>query len=159
VFALAACGGGERTSLTANNIVVKQDPSVTVNEQNNTVCVSGEFAGVGMDNVFLDVDVSFSATTVCRNGGGQTAPGQGTVSLTRDFPTQSFTADKNGRLRVNYCTPRVSGSDFPTPTSAEAGCPNPNWTVDPIQTSAITVSGYSVEMTWRNETLFTATGP
>jgi hypothetical protein len=159
LLALAACGGGERSSLTAQNIVVKQDPSVTVNEQNNTVCVSGEFAGLGMDNVNVDIDLSFAATTVCRNNGGNIAPGQGTISLTRDFPTQSFEPDKNGRLRFTACTDPIRGSDFPTPTSQQAGCPNGNWTVDPIQTSAITIASYSVDVSWRNQTLFTSTGP
>lgn len=158
VVAAAGCGSGEQSGNLSQDIVYKSGPTTTVDETTNEVCVSGDLSGLGMTDINASIDVTLAATTVCRNNGGNTAPGQGTVPLT--LPTTTATIEpRNGRAHFTVCSPSVSGSQFPTPSSQAAGCPNGNWTVDPIQTSAITVADYSVLLTWNGQSIYASSGP
>ncbi|MBI2389108.1 MAG: hypothetical protein HYV09_05785 [Deltaproteobacteria bacterium] len=133
----------------------------TVSVEGNEICYAFNASGLGNIDVNVAVTATFGATTTCRNKGGNVAPGQGVVTLTRSFPTETF-HPKNGRVNVDECTVAPRGSDFPTPTSQQAGCPNGNWTVDPIRTSAIFLRNYSVTITYDTNpdtTLFSCTSP
>lgn len=132
-------------------------PRVTENEGTNQICVLADISGLGNEDVNTDVTATFTATTVCRNNGGNTAPGQGVVSLTETFPTE-VTEVKNGRARINFCTAAIRGEDFPTPSAEEAGCPNGNWTVDPIRTQDIRIQSFSVEISQGGDILASIDG-
>jgi hypothetical protein len=86
---------------------------------------SGKAAGLanGPVNAYLTAD-SVNATYVCRNHGGNVAPGQGTFSGPVQGQTQQI-APRNGQITFSPSLQPPS-----TPTSSEAGCPNGKWTVD-----------------------------
>jgi hypothetical protein len=86
---------------------------------------SGKAAGLGNGPTaaFLTAD-SIDATYVCRNHGGNIAPGQGTFSGPVQGPTQNITP-RNGQITFS---PSLSPPAAPTPQ--EAGCPNGKWTVE-----------------------------
>ena len=99
-------------------------PSFTDNGKTLTTCFS--LAGLGNQDVTITVKTTGSATTICRNQGGNAAPGQNKVpvapSAQQSFPA---TAIKNGNLSA--C---VTTAAPPNPTATEAGCPNSNWSAN-----------------------------
>jgi hypothetical protein len=84
---------------------------------------SGKAAGLGNGPTaaFLVAD-SVSATYVCKNKGGNIAPGQPVVTQNVTGPTETITP-RNGQIRF---APNIP---VPTPPSAADECPNGNWTV------------------------------
>jgi hypothetical protein len=87
--------------------------------------VSGKAAGLGDGPVvaYLTAD-SINATYVCRNHGGNIAPGQGTFTGAVEGPREEI-APHNGQITFS-----PSLQPPATPTPAEAGCPNGKWTVE-----------------------------
>jgi hypothetical protein len=86
---------------------------------------SGKAAGLGNGptEAFLTAD-SINATYVCRNHGGNIAPGQGTFSGPAEGQHQQITPH-NGQISFS-----PSLQPPATPTPAQAGCPNGGWTVE-----------------------------
>jgi hypothetical protein len=86
---------------------------------------SGKAAGLGNGPTvaFLSAD-SINATYVCRNHGGNIAPGQGTFTGPVAGQQQEITP-RNGQITFS---PSLEPPANPTP--AEAGCPNGKWTVE-----------------------------
>jgi hypothetical protein len=86
---------------------------------------SGKAAGLGNGPIvaFLSAD-SINATYVCRNHGGNIAPGQGTFTGPVEGQHQPI-APHNGQITFS---PSLQPPANPTP--AEAGCPNGKWTVE-----------------------------
>jgi hypothetical protein len=126
------------------------EPTVSTTE--NSVCVSGKAAGLGNIPLQVAIEITAVATTNCVNPAGNVAPGQGTVTTTKTA-SASFQPDKNGNVRFSLCN-TISPADFPTPTAEEAGCPNPNWTVAPIQAQDITITGFRVIISHQGRILF-----
>ena len=84
---------------------------------------SGKAAGLGNGPTaaFLTAD-SVTATYVCKNHGGNIAPGQPIVNQNVTGPTQTITP-RNGQITF---APNIP---VPTPPSAAQECPNGHWTV------------------------------
>jgi len=99
-------------------------PTCSVSNSGTLTC-SGKAAGLGDGpvNAYLTAD-SIDATYVCRNHGGNIAPGQGTSSGTVTGPRQAI-APHNGQITFS-----PSLQPPATPTSSAAGCPSGKWSVD-----------------------------
>lgn len=101
-------------------------------------CSTGEVAGLG--NFDVEVSISFTATQgqLCHNPGNSNVvagqnPATGTGGAGVSIPAGDI---KNGSLTV----PSISATATITASSAaDAGCPNPNWTV--TLSGPITVTG------------------
>jgi len=90
-----------------------------------TATCTGTVTGLGNFNVEVTLSASASGPTVCTNPGGNEAAGQNPannvpVSGSLVIPADSI---KNGNLSFSVAT-----APPPNPTSAQAGCPNGNWT-------------------------------
>jgi hypothetical protein len=113
-------------------------PSCTISgagtSSTSTTC-TGSVAGLGGEDVTIDVTVGGFAVYQCQNGGGNTAPGQNRVL---EGPTTTPTTIgkdeiKNGNLTFTTNSAALSAEN--TVSGAAAGCPNPNWTgVNPTLT-------------------------
>ena len=105
----------------AANPHFKRQPTFTDLGTTLKTCLS--LTGLGMENVTITVKTTGTATTLCTNPGGNTAPGQNKTpvspSAEQTFPSTQI---KNGNLSVCLTTPPP-----PNPTAREAGCPNSNW--------------------------------
>jgi hypothetical protein len=106
-------------------------------------CGSYELAGVGHTNATATLSVTYSATVVCINGGGNPSDGQHQGSFTQSTSTPQL-SPKNGRLTV----PALS-STAPTEQQflAQQTCPNPNWT--PTVPGGITLSSFTYTLTFQ----------
>ena len=97
--------------------------SPTFSDQGTTLKTRFSLAGLGNGDVTITVNTTGSATTLCTNQGGNTAPGQNKTPVK---PSGSVTIPsteiKNGNL-----TACVTTQPPPAPTAVEAGCPNSNW--------------------------------
>jgi hypothetical protein len=84
---------------------------------------SGKAAGLGNGPTaaFLTAD-SITANYVCKNHGGNIAPGQPLVLQNVTGPSQTITPH-NGQITFSPNIPA------PTPPSSATECPNGNWTV------------------------------
>jgi hypothetical protein len=97
-------------------------PTCTKSVSTGLTC-SGKAAGLGNGPTlaFLTAD-SVAATYVCKNKGGNVAPGQPVVSQNVTGPSQTI-APHNGQITFSPNIPP------PTPPSAASECPNGNWKV------------------------------
>jgi hypothetical protein len=112
--------------------------SCSVNSSTGSVTCSGfTLAGVGNTNVRADLSATYSATVVCRNGGGNLSDSQHQGSFSQSA-TSGTLQPKNGNVTV----PSLS-TTAPTEQQflAQQTCPNPNWT--PEVQGAITLSGFT----------------
>ena len=96
----------------------------TFTDQGTTLNTCFSLAGLGNQDVTITVETTGFANTTCTNPGGTAAPGQNKTPVS---PTAQVTIPstqiKNGNLTVCLATATPA-----TPTAAEAGCPNGNWT-------------------------------
>jgi hypothetical protein len=95
----------------------------TFSQQGFTLCSSGALAGLGNQDITVQLIASGTGSTVCTNKGGNNPPGQQVPVST--VGTQSIAASeiKNGTVSFHVCTQPPS-----QPTAKEAGCPNNNFT-------------------------------
>jgi hypothetical protein len=110
----------------------------SVNSSTGAVTCSGfTLAGVGNTNVRADLSATYSATVVCRNGGGNLSDSQHQGSFSQSA-TSGTLQPKNGNVTV----PSLS-TTAPTQQQflAQQTCPNPNWT--PELQGPITLSGFT----------------
>jgi hypothetical protein len=116
-------------------------PSCTVSGL-NVSCSSYELAGVGNANATGNLSVTYSATVVCINAGGNPSDGQHQGTFTASA-TSGQLSPKNGRLTV----PSLSAT-APTEQQflAQQTCPNPNWT--PTIPGGITLSNFTYTLTF-----------
>ena len=97
--------------------------SPTFSDQGTTLKACMSLTGLGNGDVTITVKTTGSATTLCTNYGGNTAPGQNKTPVSPSgSATIPSTEIKNGNLSA--CVTTVAP---PAPTAAEAGCPNSNW--------------------------------
>jgi hypothetical protein len=97
--------------------------SPTFSDQGTTLKTCMSLTGLGNGDVTITVTTTGSATTLCTNQGGNTAPGQNKTPVKPSGQaTIPSTEIKNGNL-----TACVTTAPPPVPTAVEAGCPNSNW--------------------------------
>ncbi len=109
---------------------------------------SGELAGLGNQDLVINLSADASVQANCVNPGGNEAPGQ--IKVVRDVGGTQFipgSAIKNGRAKFTVTT------NAPTaPSAKEAGCPNGNWTTRIV---AVTFSNVVLTISQGGELLFT----
>jgi hypothetical protein len=112
----------------------------TFTDNGLTLTAAGELAGLGNGDVVITLVAEGDASTLCRNRGGNIAPGQNRIPVVLDA-TQTVLASeiKNGTTPFRLTT---AGPE--QPSSAEAGCPNGNWTAE-INDVVFTSATISVE--------------
>jgi hypothetical protein len=99
------------------------------------VTCTGTLAGLGNDDLLLQLSVSGSAVYQCQNAGGNIAPGQNRVLIGPATSETAIPADaiKNGNLTFTT-NPATLEADAEV-SAAVAGCPNNNWKgVNPVVT-------------------------
>ena len=110
---------------------------------------SGALAGLGNQDVTIQLNVQGVATFNCVSPGGNAAPGQNKVpfqgTTTQVIPSNQI---KNGNLNFSTTSP----SSQPTATAEQAGCPNPNWTTT---LASATVTSITLTISQGGQTLFT----
>jgi hypothetical protein len=118
-------------------------PSCTVDRSLNVSCSSFELAGVGNTNATANLSVTYSATVVCINGGGNPSDSQHQGTFTASASTGQL-SPKNGRLTV----PSLAAT-APTEQQflAQQTCPNPNWT--PTIPGGITLSNFTYTVSFQ----------
>jgi hypothetical protein len=89
----------------------------------NTVTASGSIAGVGNQNLDLELIVNASQTVLCRNRGGNIAPGQ--TKFFQAATTQENLEPRNGRVNFDISATASPAGDL------SGACPNPSWTPIP----------------------------
>jgi len=104
-------------------------PAPTFSKNATTFAVSANInlSGLGNGDVKIDIFATGSATALCQNPGGSSkVPGQNPVAVnvsgTVFLPGNAI---KNGSVTGVIATT----ASVPTPTTAEAGCPNSSWSV------------------------------
>jgi hypothetical protein len=143
VFAL-----GLVSNASAQNVHFKRTPTFADIGQQLRATIS--LAGLGNGDVTITLAASGSGTTTCFSPGGNPAPGQNKVAVSSTVSTTVPTTQiKNGNLQVVLTTPVPA-----TPTPAEAGCPNNNWTV---QLSDVSFSTATVSVVQGGVTVLTRT--
>jgi hypothetical protein len=92
-----------------------------------SVTCSGVLAGLGNEDLQIDVSLSGQALYQCQNPGGRLVPGQNKVLEGPATSTTSIPAEdiKNGTL--TFTTNPAVLTAAATVSAAEAGCPNNNW--------------------------------
>lgn len=100
----------------------------------STTC-TGSLAGLGNEDLLLNLTVGGSAVYQCQNAGGNIAPGQNKVLV---GPVTAPTLIPSGEIKNGNLTFTTNPAVLTAPatvTAAEAGCPNANWTgVNPVLT-------------------------
>jgi len=114
--------------------------SPTFSDQGTTLKTCFSLAGLGNGDVTITVTTTGTATTLCTNQGGNTAPGQNKTPVKPSGQATIPSTDiKNGNL-----TACVTTEPPKAPTATEAGCPNSNWSTSltdvQFATATITVS-------------------
>ena len=109
----------------ASSVHLKSKPALSLTDNGVTLSACGALAGLGNGDVTITLVADGDLYTLCTSPGGNEAPGQnpGDVVVLGDVTIPSNQI-KNGSLR--FCVTTVAPA---TPTPAEAGCPNNNWTV------------------------------
>jgi hypothetical protein len=88
---------------------------------------SAKLAGLGNDDLIIDVTVEGFAVYQCQNAGGNIAPGQNRVLVGPVTEPTGIDADQIKNGNVSFTTNPATLTAAPTVSGAAAGCPNPNW--------------------------------
>ena len=132
----------------------KRGGEPTCRDTGNELVCRGSLAGLGNQDLVIDVSSDAVATFECRNRGGQAAPGQNKIPFTATgSQTIQGSAIKNGNATFSVTSP----SSPPSPTAEEAGCPNGNWRA--VAVSDIQFSNVDLTISQGGQTLFNCTYP
>jgi hypothetical protein len=110
----------------------------TFTDNGLTLTAAGALAGLGNGDVVVTLSAGGLGSALCRNRGGNVAPGQNKVPvLVADTQTILAEEIKNGTTPYRLTT---AGPE--QPTAVEAGCPNGNWTaeLDDVVFSSATIN-------------------
>jgi hypothetical protein len=140
-FSTAAASASQTTTTNPANAptgthLQTGTPSCTVTGL-DVSCSSFELAGVGNTNARADLSVTYTATVVCINGGGNPSDSQHQGTFTAST-TSGQLSPKNGRLTVPALAVTAPTEDQ---FLAQQTCPNPNWT--PTIPGGITLSNFT----------------
>ena len=136
---LALCALSLAASLaSAASVHFKGEQTFTDNGL--TLTAAGALAGLGNGDVVITLSADGVGSALCRNPGGNAAPGQNKVPVLV-AGTQIILAEaiKNGTTPYQLTT---AGPE--QPSAAEAGCPNGNWTAE-LQDVVFSSATISVE--------------
>jgi hypothetical protein len=97
-------------------------PEISLNA-NNTVTATGSVAGLGNQNIDVVLTAELSVEVLCRNPGGNIAPGQ--TQQTTVTGTAEDVKVENGRATFSVTT---EAPTLPNRTPKQLGCPNNKWT-------------------------------
>jgi hypothetical protein len=112
----------------------------TFTDNGLTLTAAGELAGLGNGDVLITLVAEGDASALCRNRGGNIAPGQNKIPVVIDAAQTVLASEiKNGTTPFRLTT---AGPE--QPSAAEAGCPNGNWTAE-INDVVFTSATISVE--------------
>lgn len=138
------------TTAQAASVHFKSFRPPVLRDNGLTATVTGALAGLGNEDVVITVTARGFGTTRCRNQGGNEAPGQNKVPLTVTG-TQTIAASEIKNGTVSF---RVTTAGPGTPTAAEAGCPNGNWSA---YFADMTFTGYTITVQQGGQTVLTFT--
>ena len=152
VAAVAAVTCGIVTSVAAAAHFTKKGAPTCIDTGTVLTC-SGELAGLGNENLVVDLSSDALATFLCGTpGNANTAPGANKVPFEAGgSQTIIGGAIKNGRALFSVSAP----TEPPTATAEQAGCPNARWQV--ISTTDIDFANVELVIAQGGVTLFTCT--
>lgn len=129
--------------------------SPTCTDTGTVLTCGGELAGLGNEDLVVDLQSRAEATFLCgAPGNGNTAPGANKVPFEAGgSQTISGGAIKNGRAVFSVSAPTTP----PTPTATDIGCPNGKWQVIGLQD--IDFADVVLTIAQGGATLFTCTYP
>jgi hypothetical protein len=110
----------------------------TFRDNGTTVTTTGTIAGLGNQNVTVQVLASGTGEVTCRNPSGRRAPGQDQEITTSGSRTNLQT--KNGKVTFSVTTlPPAQPTD-----ATDAGCPNDKWTatITDVEFTSATINVY-----------------
>jgi hypothetical protein len=122
----------------AANVHFRGAPSFS--DQGTTLQSCFTVTGLGNGDVTITIDTTGTATTLCTNQGGTTAPGQNKTPVQ---PSGSASIPA-GEIKNGNLTTCVATSAPPNPSPKAAGCPSNTWTANitdvQFATATITIS-------------------
>jgi len=122
LFALLAVASMSTLVVWADSPHYRKGPSVVDN--GFTATATGTLTGLGNGDVIVTLSFpNATGTTVCSNKGGNQAAGQNPATPAATSGNVLIDNPKNGNLSFTVTT-----AVPPNPSSADAGCPNGNWT-------------------------------
>src|SRR5215218_4160842 len=98
-------------------------PEITLNPD-NTVTATGSVAGLGNQNIDVILTAELSVEVLCRNPGGNIAPGQTQQTTVTGEATDVKVENGRATFSVTTDAPTLD----PTLTPKQLGCPNNKWT-------------------------------
>jgi hypothetical protein len=109
-----------------------------------TLLAEGELAGLGYENVWIEINALANPTATCTNNGGNQAPGQNPaqVAVTGGVMIEPEDFTKNGNVYFFVETEPPYSPFGIVPNAPD--CPNPNWT-EQITDLAFTSAVITVE--------------
>jgi len=127
-------------------------PSFTVND-NGTVTATGDVAGLGNKNIDVVLTAELNVEVLCRNPGGNIAPGQ--TQQTTATGTQTDIEVKNGRASFDVTTepPTLVG------TPKQLGCPNNKWTPEIGEVTVVSATLQVIQPSGSDNVVLEATFP
>jgi hypothetical protein len=140
---------------TGTHFAGRTSASCVVNADNSVTCPSYQLAGVGNTNATANLSVTYTATVVCINGGGNPSDSQHQGSFDA-ATTSGGLSPKNGKLTVPQLK---AGPVTEEQFLAQQTCPNPNWT--PTVPGGISLSSftYTLSFVGFDGAFITITGP
>jgi hypothetical protein len=129
-------------TVLANSVHLKGGPHAALAFIDNglTLTAAGELAGLGFQDLQVNLSATASPTAVCANNGNNQAPGQNpapvTVTGSVAIPASAI---KNGNAPFTVTTTPPT-----SPIPGAPDCPNPNWT-ETITDMAFTSATITVE--------------